>query len=149
LSLFFTSLAGSTQIRVYPGTATSGTQLGSVNVNYTSPAATLSLSGVATGGGTGTITVVVTANGAYSANTSLFSLDSVAYSYTTYTLSTSLYTQCGDPKDKYEFGFNGKLKDNEIAGVGNSYDYGFRRYDPRLGRFWSVDPLRTRFPFYS
>ncbi len=28
-------------------------------------------------------------------------------------------------------------------------DYGMRIYDPRLGRFLSVDPLRNQFPFYT
>ena len=42
---------------------------------------------------------------------------------------------CNGAEDRYEFGFNGKLKDNEIAGVGNSLDYGFRMQDTRLARF--------------
>ncbi len=41
----------------------------------------------------------------------------------------------------YRYGFNGKEKDNEAKGEGNQYDYGFRVYDPRLGRFLSEDPL--------
>ncbi len=31
--------------------------------------------------------------------------------------------------------------DNEVSGQGNQYDYGFRIYNPRLGKFLSVDPL--------
>ncbi len=49
----------------------------------------------------------------------------------------------------YRYGFNGKEKDDEVKGAGNQYDYGFRIYDPRLGRFLSVDPLTKSFPFYS
>lgn len=45
-----------------------------------------------------------------------------------------------------EFGFNGKREDNEINGEGNSYDYGMRIYDGRLGRFLSVDPIGTAYP---
>ncbi len=41
----------------------------------------------------------------------------------------------------YRYGFNGKENDNEVKGEGNQQDYGFRIYDPRLGRFLSVDPL--------
>jgi RHS repeat-associated protein len=41
----------------------------------------------------------------------------------------------------YRYGFNGKGFDSEWKGEGNSYDYGFRVYDARLGRFLSVDPL--------
>jgi RHS repeat-associated protein len=36
-------------------------------------------------------------------------------------------------------GFNGKRKDNEINGEGNSYDFGARIYDSRLGRWLSID----------
>jgi len=35
---------------------------------------------------------------------------------------------------------NGKEKDDEIVGSGNSYDFGARQNDPRLGRWWSLDP---------
>jgi RHS repeat-associated protein len=46
----------------------------------------------------------------------------------------------------YRYGFNGKEKDNELKGEGNSIDYGFRMYDPRIGRFFSVDPLFKDYP---
>jgi RHS repeat-associated protein len=49
----------------------------------------------------------------------------------------------------YRFHFNGKETDNEVYGEGNVYDYGFRIYNPRLGKFLSVDPLTKSFPFYS
>ena len=49
----------------------------------------------------------------------------------------------------YRYGFNGKEMDNEVYGNGNIYDYGFRIYDPRLGRFLSVDPLSKSFPWYT
>ncbi len=42
--------------------------------------------------------------------------------------------------DEYRFGFNGMEKDDEIKGNGNSYDFGARIYDPRVGRWLSVDP---------
>ena len=47
------------------------------------------------------------------------------------------------------YGFNGKEKDNESAGDGNQYDYGFRIYNSRIGKFLSLDPLQTKFPYYS
>ena len=47
------------------------------------------------------------------------------------------------------YSFNGKEKDDEWSGDGNHYDYGERVLDPRLGRFLSVDPLSSKFPFYS
>lgn len=36
-----------------------------------------------------------------------------------------------------------------MKGDGNQYDYGFRIYDPRLGRFLSVDPLFKGYPWYT
>jgi RHS repeat-associated protein len=52
-------------------------------------------------------------------------------------------------KDFYRYGFNGKLKDNEWAGLGNHYDYGARNYDPRIARPISVDPLALKFPMLT
>jgi RHS repeat-associated protein len=49
----------------------------------------------------------------------------------------------------YRYGFNGEEKDNEVKGEGNSYDYGSRIYDPRLGRWLSTDPLQKKYPNWS
>jgi RHS repeat-associated protein len=49
----------------------------------------------------------------------------------------------------YRFGFNGQEKDNEVKGDGNSLDFKFRAYDTRLGRFMSVDPLASTYPWNS
>jgi len=49
----------------------------------------------------------------------------------------------------YRYGFNGKENDGEVKGAGNQQDYGMRIYDPRLGRFLSVDPLTKGYPWYS
>jgi RHS repeat-associated protein len=49
----------------------------------------------------------------------------------------------------YRYGFNGKEKDDEAKGSGAQYDYGFRIYDPRAGRFLSVDPLFRSYPWYT
>jgi RHS repeat-associated protein len=43
--------------------------------------------------------------------------------------------------NSYRYGFNGMEKDDEAKGAGNSYDFGARMYDSRLGRWLSVDPL--------
>ena len=50
------------------------------------------------------------------------------------------------PNSSYRYGFNGKEKDNEVKGEGNQQDYGMRIYDPRLGRFLSVDPITKKYP---
>ena len=50
----------------------------------------------------------------------------------------------------YRYGFNGKEVDSEGMGGGSStYDYGFRIYNPALGRFLSVDPLTSTYPWYT
>jgi RHS repeat-associated protein len=46
----------------------------------------------------------------------------------------------------YRFGFNGKEFDWEAKGWQNQIDYGMRVYDPRIGKFLSVDPLTKDFP---
>jgi RHS repeat-associated protein len=67
-----------------------------------------------------------------------------AQSYVTLSCDTD-----GRFDDSYRFGFNGQMKDNEVAGVGNSLDFKFRGYDSRLGRFTSVDPLAPQYPWNS
>ncbi len=49
----------------------------------------------------------------------------------------------------YRYGFNGKENDDEVQGVANQQDYGMRIYDPRLGKFLSVDPLIRSYPWYT
>jgi RHS repeat-associated protein len=54
---------------------------------------------------------------------------------------------------KYRYGFNGKENDNEVKqdyngnnNIGAQQDYGERIYDPRIGRFLSVDPITQKYP---
>jgi len=54
-----------------------------------------------------------------------------------------------DGGDDYRFGFNGQEKDNEVKGMGNSVNFKYRMEDTRLGRFFSVDPLASKFPWNS
>jgi RHS repeat-associated protein len=49
----------------------------------------------------------------------------------------------------YIFAFNEQEKDDEIKGNGNSINYLARIYDPRLGRFLSIDPLTKEYPWYT
>jgi len=49
----------------------------------------------------------------------------------------------------YTYGFNGKEMDDEVKGDGSSYDFGARIYDPRLGRFLSIDPHFKVYPEFS
>ncbi|MBL4651914.1 MAG: hypothetical protein JKY53_03475 [Flavobacteriales bacterium] len=47
---------------------------------------------------------------------------------------------------EYRYKHQGQESDPEIYGEGNSYAYRFRMSDPRLNRFWSVDPLAPSYP---
>ncbi len=49
----------------------------------------------------------------------------------------------------HRFSFNGMEKDDEVKGLGNSLDFGARMYDPRLGRWLSMDPHNEKYPWLS
>jgi len=76
--------------------------------------------------------VVITANDYYSFGSVMIGREFVA-----------------DTVGKYRYGFNGAEKDNEIKGDGNSLEFKFRIYGPRLGKFLSIDPLTKSYPYYS
>jgi hypothetical protein len=39
--------------------------------------------------------------------------------------------------------------DDELKGEGNSANYKYRMHDPRIGRFFAIDPLRDKYPHNS
>ena len=41
----------------------------------------------------------------------------------------------------YKYGFNGMERDDEVSGNGNSYNFGARLYNSRLGKSFTRDPL--------
>src|SRR5690606_31049134 len=43
-------------------------------------------------------------------------------------------------------GFQGQEVDSEVKGEGNSVNYKYRMHDPRIGRFFAVDPLAKEYP---
>lgn len=51
--------------------------------------------------------------------------------------------------DEYRYGFQGQENDNEIKGEGNSLNFAFRMHDPRVGRFFSMDPLSRQYSFLT
>ncbi len=51
--------------------------------------------------------------------------------------------------DSYRYSLQSKEKDDEWAGEGNSIDFGARMYDPRLGRWRSMDRLAHAYPSLS
>ncbi len=46
----------------------------------------------------------------------------------------------------YRNGFQGQERDDEVKGEGNSVNYKYRMHDPRVGRFFAVDPLAPKYP---
>jgi hypothetical protein len=58
--------------------------------------------------------------------------------------------------DWYRYGFQNQEKDDEVKGAGNSVNYKYRMHslyrlygNPRLGRFFAVDPLASDYPYNS
>ena len=49
----------------------------------------------------------------------------------------------------YRYGFNGMESDTELKGEGNSYTTHFRQFDPRIGRWLSIDPKYNKYPSHS
>jgi RHS repeat-associated protein len=49
----------------------------------------------------------------------------------------------------YRKGFQGQEHDDEVKGEGNSVNFAYRMHDPRVGRFFAVDPLARQYPHYS
>ena len=49
----------------------------------------------------------------------------------------------------YRYGFQGQEMDDEVKGEGNSVNYKYRMHDPRVGRFFAVDPLASNYPHNS
>ncbi len=101
--------------------------------------------------GTGPLRVGVGTNVSYltAPANGLFTVSSIKIEATSLVAQNVVTIISNGGVDKYEFGFNGKLKDNEIAGTNNHLDYGLRGYDTRTGKFWSIDPLTQKFPYWS
>ena len=59
--------------------------------------------------------------------------------YYTQELTVSI---CEDYDCNYRYGFNGMEKDDEVkSGKGNTYTTHYRKFDPRLARWLSLDPV--------
>ncbi len=52
----------------------------------------------------------------------------------------------GANSSEYRFSFQGQEHDDEVRGEGNSINYKYRMHDPRVGRFFAVDPLAPKYP---
>jgi len=49
----------------------------------------------------------------------------------------------------YRFGFNGVEKESDMYGESNAYEFKYRMYDARIGKFLSQDPLFKDYPWNS
>ncbi|WP_299248413.1 polymorphic toxin-type HINT domain-containing protein [uncultured Aquimarina sp.] len=65
-----------------------------------------------------------------------------------YPFGSLLPNRHGNSSD-YRYGFNGMEADSELKGEGNSYDFGSRMYDPRIGRWFAEDPMGYALPSSS
>jgi RHS repeat-associated protein len=82
-------------------------------------------------------------------NSSLFTVSTYMGTDVWYNLDNIKVIDITDEFEGARFGFNGKENDDEIKGEGNQQDYGMRIYDSRLGKFLSVDPLTSGYPWFS
>jgi hypothetical protein len=120
-------LVGSGSIFVSSGTTLQST--GTINVAN------------AVAGLTGSVTVTLKLFGGSNGNNATFRLDD--FTLNGYTQEVQVYAE------GYRYGFQNQEKDDEIKGAGNSVNYTFRMHDPRVGRFFAVDPLSPEYPWNS
>ena len=120
-------LVGSGSIFVSSGSTLQST--GTINV------------GNAVAGLTGSVTVTLKLFGGSNGNNATFRLDD--FTLNGYTQEVQVYAE------SYRYGFQNQEKDDEIKGAGNSVNYTFRMHDPRIGRFFAVDPLMRDYPWNS
>jgi RHS repeat-associated protein len=120
-------LVGSGSIFVSSGTTLQST--GTINVAN------------AIAGLTGSVSVTLKLFGGSNGNNATFRLDD--FTLNGYTQEVQVYAE------GYRRGFNGMEKDDEVKGGGNSYDFGARMYDARVGRFLSLDNFTNKFAYKS
>ena len=54
------------------------------------------------------------------------------------------------PDNKYRYGFNGQEKDDDICNVsGSNLAFEFREYNSQICRFFAVDPLTEKYPYWA
>jgi RHS repeat-associated protein len=66
-----------------------------------------------------------------------------------YAFGSEMPTRTYSMNSDYRYGFNGKEQDTENTWGDDIYDYGFRIYNPKIGKFLSVDPLTKSYPMLT
>src|SRR5690554_1687950 len=132
-----------------------GIEIGTGSIYVASSGSTLQSTGVVNvsnvvSGVTGTVNVVLKLYGGLHGSTGTFRMDDfILNGYTqeenTGNGSGNGYVVMGG----YRYGFQGQEMDDEVKGEGNSVNYKYRMHDPRVGRFFAVDPLAGKYPWNS
>jgi RHS repeat-associated protein len=76
-------------------------------------------------------------------------VNSIAYSSSYSSYASANTSSIENITRSYRYGFQGQEKDDEVKGAGNSVNYKYRMHDPRIGRFFAVDPLSAKYPWNS
>lgn len=115
---------------------------GTQTINFTQTGShTLNLSPSGTG-----LTLSVTALSGKKQPTML-TLDNLELTEESEHVVTTVYKE---PVNDYRYAFQGQEKDDKVKnGVGTSYNYRYRMHEPRLGRFFMVDPLFASYAYNS
>jgi len=82
-------------------------------------------------------------------NTKILNYTADVVQYTDYSPYGVELDQRNSVGNTYRNGFQGQERDNEIKGEGNSLNYQYRMHDPRIGRFFAVDPLTHQYSHYT
>jgi RHS repeat-associated protein len=101
-------------------------------------------------GETGTVNVVLKLYGGTNGYSGTFRMDDFVLNG--YTQEESSGSGSGNGyvvSGGYRYGFQGQEMDDEVKGKGNSVNYKYRMHDPRVGRFFAVDPLAKSYPWNS
>ncbi|WP_417266701.1 RHS repeat-associated core domain-containing protein [Brumimicrobium sp.] len=132
-----------------------GIEIGTGSIYVASSGSTLQSTGVVNvsnvvSGVTGTVNVVLKLYGGLHESTGTFRMDDFILNGYTQEENTGSgngngYVVMGG----YRYGFQGQEKDDEVKGEGNSINYKYRMHDPRIGRFFAVDPLAPKYPHNS
>src|SRR5690554_2394867 len=132
-----------------------GIEIGTGSIYVASSGSTLQSTGVVNvsnvvSGVTGTVNVVLKLYGGLHGSTGTFRMDD--FILNGYTQEENAGNGSGNGyvvMGGYRYGFQGQEMDDEVKGKGNSVNYKYRMHDPRVGRFFAIDPLASKYPYYS